>query len=343
MNKIEHLPNEIDYAGLKFEIMKEMGEDCEILFVKEDNNRNKTFYSIGHEKADGVSSIIKLIEKITNQKVKTFPIARTDNKPNIFKRIILAYTHVKRQTPRKYIFNNQKTAIGKPAAFEYFYFSKEDTNKIELICKANNISINTLLLWAVDKMTQKYFLKGKQERVWMMPVNIRDSISDKYRVGNHATTLSIILNDENQIEINDQIKGQLKSGIIWGGRIVANAPKYIGEKGLRKIAKKAKSPYVGLCSNIGKWPENNHDTNLQDQVIVIAPATSLCPISMAIMTWQDSLTISLQIHPSLLSDNKTEEINFLQNVIDEICHFSKLDHRKITKLSWQEITEKTFL
>lgn len=327
-----------DWAGLKFEIMKDFGECIDIVFIKKQSidspKDSDEFYIIPHSKADGISAILKFLEKVFGVKKSNLPIVKITKKPFLLRRLFLAYKHLKRQSPQKYIYkNDQKNIKGAPAGLCYFIFNEEQTNKLNAYCLKEKVSINSLLLYALDKVTQLKILKHEQKRVWMMPVNIRDQDHKKYRTGNHVTTLSVHLEKFQKYTptlINKQIREQLKSGIIWGGKIIANAPKFIGEKRLRKIGANVKSPYIGLCSNIGSWPNLYEDLNekqkISQHIIVAPPATSFCPVALAIMTWNECLTLCLELHPSL-SQNMNETQHILKNIILEICSLSAIDYK----------------
>lgn len=340
-----------DWAGIKFEIMKDFGECIDIVFIKKDNinspKESDKFYIIPHSKADGISAILTLLEQVFGLKNTSVPVVKKVKKPFLLRRLFLAYKHLKRQAPQNYALK-QFTSIkkGNPSGLGYFIFSNEQTQKIQNFCLENKISLNALLLNALDQVTCKEVLDKHQKRVWMVPVNIRDEDHKRYRLGNHVTTLSIHLakdSDSSAKSINQQMRDQLKSGIIWGGKIIANSPKFIGEKRLRKIGANVKSPYIGLCSNIGSWPnlyDDLQDKNtLTEHIIVSPPATSFCPVALAIMTWNECLTLSLQLHPSLIND-LTKTSDYLEKIISEVlwaCKVSKDAHQKVMAHNWQDL------
>lgn len=343
-----------DWAGIKFEIMKDFGECIDIVFVKKDKidspQDTDKFYIIPHSKADGISAILNLLEQVFGYTNTSVPTVKKVKKPFFLKRLFLAYKHLKRQAPQNYTLK-QSTSIkrGDPCGLSYFIFTNEETQKIQNYCLENKISLNALLLNILDRITCEEVLKTHQKRVWMVPVNTRDEDHKKYRIGNHVTTLSIHLNensDSSAKSINKQMRDQLKSGIVWGGKIIANSPRFIGEKRLRKIGENVKSPYIGLCSNIGNWPNLYDDlqdkNDLTEHIIVSPPATSFCPVALAIMTWNDCLTLSLQLHPSIINDLAKSNI-YLEKIISEILNTCKLSKNKTVKVTgheWSYIQEQ---
>ncbi|EQC43961.1 hypothetical protein [Bacteriovorax sp. Seq25_V] len=320
MNKSQ---DEIDWSGIKFKIMKELGECIDIIFIKENReNTKKKIFLKSHDLADGLSAITELLEIDNNINIDRFPIVKAHKKPSQIKRLILAYKHLKRQSPVDYNWKiKRKEITGTSPGLAYFYFTNEQTTLIKKICEKRNINTNTLILWALDKVAGEIFVNPTEKKVWMVPVNIRDSYEQKYKKGNHATALSIITQGNQKPEnIHKQIKEQMKSGIIWGGKIVANAPKLIGEKRLRKIGANAKSPYLGLCSNLGEQPFEDFRIKNKEQYqwLVFPPSIKYCPISVCIMTWDGRLGISCQLHPSIVT-NIDETKQFLEKMYNEIC------------------------
>ncbi len=337
---------EIDWSGIKFKIMKEFGECIDIIFVKEKfNNQAREIFLKPHDQADGLSAVTQLLELDNKISINNLPIAKIHNKPSRIKRMILAFKHLKRQAPFNYQYKIERKEItGTSPGISFFYFNNEQTSTLKELCLKRNINLNSLVVWALDKAASTVFVEKESKRVWMIPVNIRDSYDDKFKTGNHATALSIFAQGlQKPEEIHQQIREQMKSGIIWGGKIIANAPKLIGEKRLRKIGKNAKSPYLGLCSNLGEQPFEGVDIlNKEDyQWLVFPPSIKYCPISVCIMTWDGRIGISCQLHPSMISalDDTHDFLSLIyQEMINEIG-FKETTQTQIKSIAWSEVEE----
>jgi len=339
----------IDGAGLKFKIMRELGEDADISFIAIDKNEHFTHYFRGHEYSDGLG-IWRDIYKKRYPECENFPdipIARSTNKPWLLKRIFFFFSHIWRQRPRNYSFKKyDKNKSLRPSGFCYAFFDCHQTIELENFCKSHACSVNAVLINAADK-TFKSLLKHSDqsnERVWMLPVNVRESHEKELSFGNFATALSIITDDSQTVtSLNHQIRSLLKSGIIWAGKWVAHFPRYLGIKRLKKMAKKnVKAPYLGLVSNLGSWGHENARTGCDDSFVIVPTVSKLAPISIAAITFNGRLSLGLHLHPSLCVD--THELKELASkMVEHIFSHGVDELPTVTSKQWDQISDNVDL
>jgi hypothetical protein len=311
--------NKKDWGGLKFKIMKEQGECIDIIFIKHSHSqqRHKEIYLKPHDQADGSSAFAQVLNKIDKENITELNTIKTEQKPSLPKRLFYIYKHLQRQKPVHYnwkkYYNNQK---GVSKGVSYFILNKEQSLLIEKKAKEKKSNVNSLFLSALDKATSELLENKNQKRVWMLPVNIRTKKFAKELKHNYVTTLSIILeNNRSDKEIYNQIKSMMKSGIIWGGQIVANAPKYIGENRLRKMSQNIKSPYIGLLSNMGQWDSRRPKND--EHWVMAAPVTRFCPVASILKKWNGQYSFSCQLHPTL-SQNLQETDRIMKEVLKDL-------------------------
>lgn len=336
-----------DWAGLKFKLMQEIGECIDIIFIKDKLNslpsESPKFFLRSHEKSDGLSSFIDLLKVQYSQKEIVIPKLNVKNKPSFFKRILLAKKHVARQSYTKYKWQKfDKNVKGVSDGIAYMYFNKDESDLIKEFCKCNKINTNSFLLSTLDVTTLTLLDPNatNDRRKWMVPVNIRMPGEDA--TGNYVTTLTIFSNGiQSSKQFYEQIKEQLKSGIVWGGRIVANAPKYLGERGLRFFGKRMKSPFIGVCSNLGAWPVDKISIDEDFQWLVASPITSFCPVAVVILEWEDRIGITLQLHKSICENSESSK-TFMEQWKSNIQKESSIEISPTLKyVKWADVVSNS--
>ncbi len=335
---------EKDWAGIKFKIMREQGEVVDMIFIKHKPDADKQeFYLKGHDEADGSGGLMQAMTQFDNYSSCPLPTVKSEKRPPLFKRWYLAYKHLKRQKPVHYPWKQfDSNNKGAAAGLSYAIFSKEETNALEQYCRENNTNLNSLLIWAIDRVTAEKFLKDKNfdSRVWMVPVNIRKKDQATNLSGNYVTTLSVKMHQDTPQSIHQQVRSMMRSGIIWGGEIIANAPKYIGEKRLRKMSKNIKSPYFGLCSNLGSWPLNGQTGSSTAHWLAASPVTRFCPVASVVGKSNDALWTTLLFHPSI-SSHKSDTHNAIEKWIDLLSRETGIAlSAKLVVIDWKDMMAK---
>lgn len=292
-----------DWAGLKFKIMRELGDDTDITF-KHIKNDQVSFYRRRHEVSDGLGAFAALRLKLygVDEDIPHL-IAK---KPLLLVRLWLALRHVWRQRKRAYLWqpfiniSNQKRK-----GYGYVAFSQDETNALNDYCKQQKINTTALFLATLDEIIAELFLQVDQEKVWMVPVNIRSVREAKSLTGNFVTTLSVFVKrDLDARDIYQQMRSMLKSGLIWGGEIVANSPKYIGEEKLRRMATRGlSSPYIGLLTNLGSWRQPD-----DSKWVLIAPASRYTPIACSLIEVNGRLSFCCQVHAGIGDETVAKKI-----------------------------------
>jgi len=328
------MQEQLEPAAVKYQLLKERGENIEMVFMKiKDKCDAPQIFIRSHIQSDGIDAVIDLMKKDGLEKPK-IPVLKSETKPIWPKRLLLMKEHMKRQRPVDYSWKKiNRDLKGYPLGHSYISFSSEQTSAIKEKCRQKKCNLNSLILWATDKVASERFLEKKQKRVWMVPINIRENETDR---GNNVTALSVMIHENDQPQdIYKQVKGMLVKGIHWGGRIVANLPKYIGISTLRFLTKNAKSPYFGIVSNLGEW-NGIHG----EKYLVIAPATTFCPITMGVLTWNGSLGLCCQLHPSL-SQDINDTIQLLEDCKREILEYVGEENSLTVKnLPWSYVESK---
>ena len=330
-----------DYSAIKFKVSEALGEWMNCLYLKWDYEGEMQYDFIHHTDSDGASALSKILEKESSQ-VPTVPIQKKVLKAGFFRKLLLLKKFVALTKPVDIKWQKERMdTTGVASSFFIMRFTQEQTKQLDEIARKKEISSNTLLLWAIDQAASEILLDPGSQRKWVCPINMR--INEKQKYGNNSA--SIIINallDRNSstpAQFQEQIRSFLKGQLHWGSQIYSNMARFIGFSGTLRIAKRIKEIGTGVFSNMGNWPQD--DSILSDDSknithrIFVAPSTQVLPIAAGAFTWQDKLTLSLQIHPSLgQSEDRAQDLAqlWLQNL--EIS-----DSIEVDKYQWHSFKE----
>lgn|GEM_PF-2140518 len=294
-----------DHSSIKFEVAEALGEWMNCLYLRRDDSGVLTPKFIHHSHADGTSGITQILEGEGHQ-VHYQTGLKYDNSPSFFQRILLLKEFLKLTKGVKHLWRYQRVdCTGIAPNFSLIFFSKEDTLNLESLALESKVSLNSILLSALDNSVSTHLLKSGSERKWISPLNMRPTKDQEKISGNYSA--SIILNlpsgPSQPKDIHSKIKTYLKKGLHWGSFLYSNMAALIGKKGTLKVAKSIKEVGTGVFSNLGAWPHEGIELNAKGinpkHRAVLAPATQILPIAATAWNWQGRLSLTLQVHPSL--------------------------------------------
>lgn len=303
-----------DHAAVKFDVAEALGEWMNCLYLKGKWNGDSTYNFIHHRDADGVSGISQLLQEEGHQ-VLYQPGLKINERPSLWHRLkaLKAYINLTKKVPLQWA-KERLDRTGIPRHYAMIIFSEEETGKIHHKAKELKVSTNSLLLWALDKVTYKTLLREGSARKWVAPLNMRPDQSSSENPhmiwGNYsASIVTNLFNSPNQNQeegakaIHQSIKDYLKNKIHWGSFIYSNMARFIGFKGTLKVAKNIKEVGTGVFSNVGMWPHDgvilNAEKDFYDWRAVLAPSTQILPVAATSWQWKGHMSLTLQLHPSL--------------------------------------------
>lgn len=299
-----------DFAAVKFDVAEALGEWMNCLYLKGTTDGKELFEFIHHRDADGVSGITEILLK-EGHAVTSQPGLKMGKKPGMIFRLraLKKYINLTKRIPIRWK-RKRRDITGIPAKFALAVLSEEETLLLHDRAKMMGVSLNSFLLWGLDKVVHENLLEEDSARKWVAPLNMRPADSDKFIMGNYSS--SIVTNIEaastpSPQDIHQTIKDYLKEGIHWGSQIYSNMARFIGFKGTLKVAKNIKEVGTGVFSNVGIWPHEGVELRPDGLQVkwrgVLAPSTQILPVAGTVWQWQKTLSLTLQLHPSIGAPN----------------------------------------
>lgn len=330
-----------DYSAIKFEVSEALGEWMNCLYLKWNEQGKMEYDFVHHTDSDGASAMTKILER-EGSKVPTIPVQKKILRANFIEKLFLLKKFIKLTKAVNIQWQKERRDCnGVPPCFFVIHFTCEQTLQLEEAAKTQEISLNSLLLWSLDQSVSSHLLKEHSERKWVCPINMRVDQSQRY--GNHSA--SIIINSLSPYTktsphfFQEEVRNFLKNQMHWGSQIYSNMARYIGFKGTLHIAKKIKEIGTGVFSNMGHWPLEDTRCSAKSSGVAyrvfIPPATQVLPISAGAFTWQEKLTLSLQLHPSLAQDEQMAQ-KIAQNWVNQLISSSEVN---VDKYQWSDFKE----
>ncbi len=187
---------------------------------------------------------------------------------------------------------------------------RDTTAKIRESAQAQNVSLNSFLIYCLNRAVQDRLLNKAGFHRWMIPANMRGQTGIKDETANQASCLTCLIRAESTCpEIHQMIKKQFSSDAHWHTWRLLNIGKIIGRRALRYLYRRqyhSGPPWTGVFSNLGEWTLSG-----ESSWYFTPPVTRGCPIAAGAITINDRLHLAVQTHHGW-KDNSAHARNILE-------------------------------
>ncbi len=314
-----------NYYEYLYAIGAEEGEFMEITIGRYSKaEKSMKWFSRPHTVSDGVGALCARLER-DNIPVPEQPRMKSIKRPSFFRRFLLLHRYLKflkiKQHPDIYpwkqIDENRK---GFGAGMGVVLFSRKETESFQAYCHEQDVTITSLLLHTLNKVTVDYLLKAPREGSWLLPVNMRGGVTSRDESGNFTSSIKILVPTDATLRyVHERILYLYEIGAHWGAWIFNHWLGYRSKafhrkfftQGRKYLKKKNKTSYIGSCSNLGKWDPASREGYGSDnyRYIIAGPVSAHCPVVATMISWRGQLGITFQVHPSLCNNlSDTEDL-----------------------------------
>ena len=266
---------------------------------------------ISHEFRDGIGALTEILRG-EGFKIPEVPHGREHKVPNFWGRLKILRRFFQISQPRKVVWSGLGDSSKKQNLEEIAWsaFNQRDTRLLELFAKERKVSLNSVLLATFNNVLAPRLVKEPQPLMWLFPVNLRGAVKRRQEVSNHSSATGVeFFAGIAYTDAHARIKEQLKNRIYWGTWWMLHIGKFIGYQGMRWLsARRAQNnTWMGTFSSLGVWPPQGSVTassanNPQEVWFPSPPGTVNFPVSIATITWNGQLVLSLKIHPSVCAE-----------------------------------------
>ncbi|MDF1781683.1 MAG: hypothetical protein P1U67_10335 [Alcanivoracaceae bacterium] len=336
-----------DSSGEKYLILKEMGESIDMTFgrVALDSGKVDWMYR-PHNISDGVGAYTDLLN-LDGNKITEQPLMKSGPIPGLLKRIGLLRQHMKNMRPTTYAWkyhDPKKRGLGLTLA--YTLFDKDALKALLDYARAQKTSLNSVLLWTLNDVACETLLTAPpEETVWTIPLNLRGGATAGATSSNVTASICLRLPPNPSVSyIDTKIKTIYQQGVHWGAWLLSNMTRFIGKRGFKFLAERARPCWLGVFSNVGSWPPPNHPHPVDENIGYMGapPATSILPITCCSMTWNNRMSLTLQLHPSI-SNDKADTEKMIQRWTQRLADIAGLSPEQfsIGYKDWSELEKES--
>lgn len=287
------------WIGKWYEISAAKGNSDTVPFYFVDSQNKISNYSFPHREKDAVSRISELLNRPPAEKI--IPA------PSCLEKIYYGLKGILRPSkpqPFKWLqFNRDE--VKTDTMINWLKFDQTALQELDLYCKQQKISMNSLLLPMLTKIIQAELCEdlNHSEGSWLFPVNMRGWTGKGQPMGNWASFITLNVGSQTTSKsLHEQTKAQLLKGEHWSNWYSYHIGLLVGHKGMKYFFKRAseKSFWLGSFSDLGVYEgEINSEFEKTGSFVFCPPGSINFPISSGSCVWNGQKSLSLKIHPAI--------------------------------------------
>jgi hypothetical protein len=309
-------PPERDWVGFWYTVARERGvNDVASLGRVELASGRVEWTDFSHSTMDGIGKFGELL-RARGYRLPELPRSREPGPPGWLSRLRILARLPSVARPRPIRWRERNEARSAPLhAFPFIVFSRAETDTIHARAKARAVSPNALMPEVLGRILLPELLEPGAKGLWLFPVNMRGAVGVQRDDANVASALLLEAGQGTPAEeLHEQIRSGLARGMHWATWWMLHVGRVVGESGVRWLSRRRErtSFYLGTFSHMGAWPPEGSrpsDTlvaDSNDAWLCTPPGTRNFPISVGCLIWEGKLSVTLKVHPSILTGDKGE-------------------------------------
>lgn len=188
---------------------------------------------------------------------------------------------------------------GPPDSIAWHLFSESETAKILATCKRQQLTVNSELLWHLDRAVRPDIRQPQKQIPWMIPVNLRGDVDYPDDTENHVSCIDVrIAADTTAMSIQGKIREQLGRGEHRAYHLLMQAGRLMSHEGRVRHLQRSRSQAhgnIGAFSNLGSW-DAQKNLATQDHWLFCPPCGMGQLLGAGCVTFQGRLGLAIQSH-----------------------------------------------
>jgi len=210
-----------------------------------------------------------------------------------------------------------------PPAVAWHLFDEEATTQIRRVCRNIEVTVNSFLLKHLTKAIRPSLEDQSAAVPWMIPINMRGKVKQVRETANFTSYVRVeVQSYETVHDTHQKIYAALCRGEHWTNWQAYQLGRFL-TAGMRRylVATELASPQwnLGAFSNMGDWDPGKEFTQpgCQGGWLVCPPVLRFQQVGVGCMTFQNRLSLTIQVHPELTTEPKVPQ-TWMQNWLREI-------------------------
>lgn len=292
-----------NYIHRLFDIMEEFGDDTDIAWtlIRDDGPPAQWFFS-RHQEMDGLGCIY-LAQK--HQGVRIEVPEYKGVVPTTWQRFVLAWRKFRSKTPAPVQWRQwQPSADGRVKKHSQLLHGRlldvTRSKAVVAAAKAHGITLNSWLLWALNRAVVQVLALDQGERAWGNTVNMRGYVPADKITDNQSSIVTVIFHDADSAEqLHGRLQALFNAGMQWGSWDFLNTICRFGPNLVRKQIRRyysSNNSQMGTFSNLGalSWEVTPDQA---PYMYLTPPSTRTAPVGALAGTFNGRLALGLGLHP----------------------------------------------
>lgn len=311
---------EADPVRSWFESSEKLDEFIGIRYARVGSDQQNTSWEYRkHTEFDGIGGLIDILRQ-SGEVVDDLPEITHPAKPNFLRTLRLSANAAAPRykvnwspefVDRAAASKELKDSASPPSAVAWHIFSEQQTSDLVWFARLADVTVNSLLVWLLDKAIRPDISLKSAYLPWMIPVNLRGATRQQTDTGNHSSAVMIDTHPRFRLkEVHQQIYRKLQIGehrSMWClYHLTKNLPHRIKAD---LINRERAIPVwnIGSFSNLGVW--DTERTCSDKRGFLFAPPVLRCQwIGAGCITYQGRLSLMIQAHPEIATRSEVAEI-----------------------------------
>ncbi|WP_313920651.1 hypothetical protein [Tahibacter sp.] len=298
----------MDWVGQWYVLQEERGEFARIRFGCAEVGCEPEWYTVPHKDADGIGAFADLLRRRGYGAFATLPQMRQSDDTTRFPlRPLRPPAQVAAWMDFDTDWSGGSPQDACPSSMHWVILSEGQTRRVEEAALGQGVSLNSLLLWALNRALGPW-LDRSGPALWSMPVNLRGAVAVMPDTANQFAAIDIDIACSGEApaapkDVHARIRQLLAQGAHWQAWNSWNVGERVGINGMRMLLQKSLQSgrrKTGLFSNLGAWDDGKTAPTVD--WIFLAPVTKEVPFAACVLNWRGRLTAAIQAHPALATD-----------------------------------------
>lgn len=290
--------NDKDYLGMWYRARAAYGvDDCIHFAVIEPDSGARFDFPVRHREHDGIGGLFHLL-RTWKVPEPPMPRSRQDGAPPVW-RWLRGGADEPVPAPRW----RDPVGVG-DGGVQSLWLDAERTAALKLRARRAGVSLNTLLLLALNRAVSATLLLMPMPGRWLYPVNMRGAVNRARDDMNLSSGFYLtVAPEDTPSRLDQRVRKALADNRHWLSWYAAQVGRLVGQRGVNWLCGRflRGTPNLGSFTSLGEWRLELAEAGFSPRALVTlcGPGSPNHPVSNGAMIVNGCLTLSLKLDPVL--------------------------------------------
>lgn len=293
--------NDKDYLGMWYRARARYGVDDSIHFaVIEPDDGGRFDFPVRHREHDGIGGLFRLLRE-WKVPAPPMPHSRQQRPPPLWRWLRRAADEPV-PAPRW-----RDLGGSGDGGVQSVWLDAEQTAALQQRARLARVSLNTLLLLALNRAVAATLLRTPAAGRWLYPVNMRGAVSRARDDMNLSSGFYLtVAPEDTPCQLDQRVRKALAANRHWLNWYAAQVGRLVGQRGVDWLCGRflRGALHLGSFTSLGEWHLDLAKAGFSPRALVTlcGPGSPNHPVSNGAMIVNERLTLSLKLDPVLGAD-----------------------------------------